>query len=175
MTPYDEQKVVDFINKAASLYSKAGQPVTPLAGIWISRFQFTAVSDGYEAASAKHLDDLARDLGLSQPEPQPEPEKEDKWQIIQRVWDATSLTATPATDADADYNQNFLLDIMVDRLRVNGYQTFRHRNPSGTISNDKIEIDGAWYDIFQSGYAGHAPTLIIPAEARTDALNPVVD
>jgi hypothetical protein len=70
------------------------------------------------------------------------------------------LTAVFGSDSQALSAAEQLLRRTIWHLHLAGFDAGRQRNPSGTISNDKLTIfiGGSWhaYDIFSLGYAGHA-------------------
>ena len=67
------------------------------------------------------------------------------------------------TDDQALAAASELLRRTIWHLQLAGYQAARQRNPSGLISQDKLNIfiSGSWhvYDIFSLGFAGRATTV----------------
>ena len=70
------------------------------------------------------------------------------------------LTAVFGSDSQAIAAAEQLLRRTIWHLHLAGFDAGRQRNPSGTISNDKLTIfiGGSWhaYDVYSLGYAGHA-------------------
>jgi hypothetical protein len=96
-----------------------------------------------------------------------------------RVIDATwnefpGLHAVFGSEGEAVAAAEELLLRTIWHLQLAGFQAARQRNPSGAISNDKmnIMIDGAWhtYDIFSLGTAGVATRQ---AFSETPPPNPI--
>jgi hypothetical protein len=73
------------------------------------------------------------------------------------------LTRVFGSDGEALSAAEELLLRTVWHLQLAGYQSARQRNPSGVISDDKLNIllNGSWqaYDIFSLGFAGRATTV----------------
>lgn len=63
MEGYNEQEVLAFVDDVFSAFAGAGVAPNRGSTVWIARMQFDAVTDGYAASRAKHLDELAGALG----------------------------------------------------------------------------------------------------------------
>jgi hypothetical protein len=75
------------------------------------------------------------------------------------------LTAPPGTEQEGVERAEELLLRAIWHLKLAGYDAARQRNPSGAISNDKLNVfhDGRWqaYDIFQDLGRPGVPIRII--------------
>jgi hypothetical protein len=86
------------------------------------------------------------------------------------------LTAVFGSDSQALSAADELLRRTIWHLHLAGFDAGRQRNPSGTISGDKLTIfvNGGWhaYDIYSLGYAGRATTVqfveVYPANPQPD-------
>ena len=77
----------------------------------------------------------------------------------------SALTGPHPTDGEAIRSAEELLLRIIWHLKLAGYDAARQRNPSGAISNDKLNIfiEGAWhtYDVFYDyGVANQTLRLI---------------
>jgi hypothetical protein len=75
------------------------------------------------------------------------------------------LTAARPTDGEAIRAAEELLLRIIWHLELAGFNAARQRNPSGAISNDKLNIfiGGAWhaYDVFMAYGAANVPVRVI--------------
>jgi len=86
------------------------------------------------------------------------------------------LTAVFGSDSQALGAADELLRRTIWHLHLAGFDAGRQRNPSGTISGDKLTIfvNGGWhaYDIYSLGFAGRATTVqfveVYPANPQPD-------
>lgn len=60
--PYDEAQVLAFVRDAIVLFEQAHAVPDETAGVWVTRMQFDAITMGYPASRAKHLQALADTL-----------------------------------------------------------------------------------------------------------------
>jgi len=171
MIPYDEQQVIAFLNDVDATYKEARAPVNTLALVWPTRMQFDAVTMGYQAARQKHLNELRVALGLpvvpgppaSHVAPGPLTAEQARLVVFATAAEFPHLTQVFGTDQEALDAASELLERTIWHLQLAGFAAGRQRNPSGTISEDKvtITIGGSWhvYDIFSLGFAGRATTV----------------
>jgi len=61
---YEEQQSIDFEQDVMAAYLEAGQPLDLANVVWAARMTYDAVTMGYPASRAKHLNELRVQLGL---------------------------------------------------------------------------------------------------------------
>lgn len=185
MTPYNEQEMQRAGDLIVADYKTAGHPLDAWIIVWGGRIQADAPEMGYERSIAVHEAEWRAGLGL--------PPKGDPVKPVDPVKPAIHVTPGPPslplaqavvestareypaliqvfdTDEAAMNAMRELLLRVIWHLQLAGVPSARQMNPSGVLSNDKLNVlipqglaelsEWVCIDIASIGYAGTATIM----------------